>query len=89
MLTDLVEINVKKCHKYWPDVGKAMKLGKKEDAVGLLSISTETESIFAPYTKRQMVLTHQSESSDGYVEDSVRKVKQLHFHGWSDQGIPN
>ncbi|XP_078489933.1 uncharacterized protein LOC144746766 isoform X2 [Ciona intestinalis] len=72
MLTNLMEGNKRKCHKYWPEVGA---LGKHGDLI----IECVNETSYGGYVIREMKVTNNR---------TTRKLKQFHFTSWPDHNVP-
>ncbi|XP_054878869.1 receptor-type tyrosine-protein phosphatase alpha isoform X2 [Poeciliopsis prolifica] len=73
MLTELEERGQDKCAQYWPSDG-AVSHG---DIIIELKKEEENES----YTVRDLLVTNSR-------ENKARLVRQFHFHGWPEVGIP-
>ncbi|XP_075059150.1 receptor-type tyrosine-protein phosphatase kappa isoform X9 [Mixophyes fleayi] len=72
MVTNLVEVGRVKCYKYWPD--------DTEVYADFKVTCVEMEPL-AEYVIRTFTLERR-----GYNE--IREVKQFHFTGWPDHGVP-
>ncbi|XP_035248298.1 receptor-type tyrosine-protein phosphatase alpha isoform X1 [Anguilla anguilla] len=73
MLTELEERGQEKCAQYWPIDG-AMVCGD-------ISIELKREEESESYTVRDLLVTNNRENKS-------RAVRQFHFHGWPEVGIP-
>uniref|UniRef100_A0A3Q0R335 Receptor-type tyrosine-protein phosphatase alpha n=1 Tax=Amphilophus citrinellus TaxID=61819 RepID=A0A3Q0R335_AMPCI len=73
MLTELEERGQEKCAQYWPS----------DTAVGYgdISIELKREEENESYTVRDLLVTNNR-------ENKTRVVRQFHFHGWPEVGIP-
>ncbi|CAM9713524.1 unnamed protein product [Lampetra planeri] len=72
MVTNLVEVGRVKCYKYWPE---------DEQVHGDLTVSLVHTELLAEYVIRTFTVER-----TGYFE--VQEVKQFHFTGWPDHGVP-
>ncbi|KAF5893826.1 receptor-type tyrosine-protein phosphatase alpha [Clarias magur] len=73
MLTELEERGQEKCGQYWPTDGVM--------ACGDMSIELKREEECESYTVRDLLVTNNR-------ENKTRAVRQFHFHGWPEVGIP-
>ncbi|XP_059926287.1 receptor-type tyrosine-protein phosphatase alpha isoform X2 [Gadus macrocephalus] len=73
MLTELEERGQEKCAQYWPSDGAV--------AYGDVSIEIKREDESESYTVRELLVTNNR-------ENKARAVRQFHFHGWPEVGIP-
>ncbi|KAK6179861.1 hypothetical protein SNE40_012119 [Patella caerulea] len=73
MLTNLVEIGVHKCFRYWPKLGK-------EKTFGEISITMTKEDTYANFTVRTLQVTKGDSRS--------RTITQYHYTSWPDKGVP-
>lgn len=73
MLTNLMELGKRKCHKYWND---------ERQQYGNIEVSTTNEEFTSDYVVRTFLLRDMS----GY---DVREVRQFHFSAWPDHGVPS
>ncbi|KAF6731746.1 Receptor-type tyrosine-protein phosphatase alpha [Oryzias melastigma] len=73
MLTELEERGQEKCAQYWPGDGAVV--------YGDLSIELKREEENESYTVRDLLVTNNR-------ENKTRSVRQFHFHGWPEVGIP-
>uniref|UniRef100_A0A8C7PL92 Receptor-type tyrosine-protein phosphatase alpha n=1 Tax=Oncorhynchus mykiss TaxID=8022 RepID=A0A8C7PL92_ONCMY len=74
MLTELEERGQEKCAQYWPSDGVMV--------CGDLSIELKREEESESYTVRDLLVTNNR-------ENKARAVRQFHFHGWPEVGIPS
>nr|XP_033794961.1 receptor-type tyrosine-protein phosphatase kappa isoform X3 [Geotrypetes seraphini] len=72
MVTNLVEVGRVKCYKYWPD---------DTEVYGDFKVTCIEMEPLAEYVIRTFTLERR-----GYNE--IREVKQFHFTGWPDHGVP-
>ncbi|CAB1428430.1 unnamed protein product [Pleuronectes platessa] len=72
MVTNLVEVGRVKCYKYWPD---------DAEVFGDFKVTFVEVEPLAEYVVRTFTLERR-----GFNE--VREVKQFHFTGWPDHGVP-
>uniref|UniRef100_A0A8C3KB72 protein-tyrosine-phosphatase n=1 Tax=Calidris pygmaea TaxID=425635 RepID=A0A8C3KB72_9CHAR len=72
MVTNLVEVGRVKCYKYWPD---------DTEVYGDFKVTCIEMEPLAEYVVRTFTLGRR-----GYNE--IREVKQFHFTGWPDHGVP-
>uniref|UniRef100_A0A2K5K524 Receptor-type tyrosine-protein phosphatase kappa n=1 Tax=Colobus angolensis palliatus TaxID=336983 RepID=A0A2K5K524_COLAP len=72
MVTNLVEVGRVKCYKYWPD---------DTEVYGDFKVTCVEMEPLAEYVVRTFTLERR-----GYSE--IREVKQFHFTGWPDHGVP-
>ncbi|XP_016528027.1 receptor-type tyrosine-protein phosphatase alpha isoform X1 [Poecilia formosa] len=81
MLTELEERGQDKCAQYWPSDG-AVSHG---DIIIELKREEENES----YTVRDLLVTNSRSVFVNHIqENKARLVRQFHFHGWPEVGIP-
>ncbi|KAM9814189.1 receptor-type tyrosine-protein phosphatase alpha [Neosynchiropus ocellatus] len=73
MLTELEERGQEKCAQYWPSDGVVV--------YGDISIEIKREEESESYTVRDLLVTN-------VRENKARAVRQFHFHGWPEVGIP-
>ncbi|XP_055956268.1 receptor-type tyrosine-protein phosphatase kappa [Patella vulgata] len=73
MLTNLVEIGVHKCFRYWPTLGK-------EKTFGEISVRMTKEDTYANFTVRTLQVNKGDSRS--------RTIKQYHYTSWPDKGVP-
>ncbi|CAB1315433.1 unnamed protein product [Coregonus sp. 'balchen'] len=74
MLTELEERGQEKCAQYWPSDGVMV--------CGDISIELKKEEESESYTVRDLLVTNNR-------ENKARTVRQFHFHGWPEVGIPS
>ncbi|KAL0967367.1 hypothetical protein UPYG_G00251340 [Umbra pygmaea] len=72
MVTNLVEVGRVKCYKYWPD---------DAEVYGDFKVTFVEVEPLAEYVVRTFTLERR-----GFNE--MREVKQFHFTGWPDHGVP-
>ncbi|XP_034621604.1 receptor-type tyrosine-protein phosphatase kappa isoform X11 [Trachemys scripta elegans] len=72
MVTNLVEVGRVKCYKYWPD---------DTEVYGDFKVTCVEMEPLAEYVVRTFTLERR-----GYNE--IRELKQFHFTGWPDHGVP-
>ncbi|CAI8056628.1 Receptor-type tyrosine-protein phosphatase alpha [Geodia barretti] len=75
MVTNLVEGNRIKCHKYWPETGTL--------SFGPFNVTIIGQQILADYTTREFSV-QLTESSEPALS-----VTQFHFTAWPDHGVPD
>ncbi|XP_038677443.1 receptor-type tyrosine-protein phosphatase epsilon isoform X2 [Scyliorhinus canicula] len=73
MLTELREREQEKCSQYWPSEGSA--------TFGTYTIEMKNDHISDAFSVRDLTITNTTESKS-------RIVRQFHFHGWPEIGIP-
>ncbi|XP_034388520.1 receptor-type tyrosine-protein phosphatase alpha isoform X2 [Cyclopterus lumpus] len=73
MLTELEERGQEKCAQYWPGDGAVV--------YGDVSVEIKREEESESYTVRDLLVTNNR-------ENKARAVRQFHFHGWPEVGIP-
>ncbi|XP_048834177.1 receptor-type tyrosine-protein phosphatase alpha-like isoform X2 [Brienomyrus brachyistius] len=73
MLTELEERGQEKCTQYWPTEGTLV--------CGDMAIELKREEVCENYTVRDLLVTNSRENRS-------RAVRQFHFHGWPEVGIP-
>ncbi|XP_032891176.1 receptor-type tyrosine-protein phosphatase alpha isoform X2 [Amblyraja radiata] len=73
MLTELEERGQEKCAQYWPSEGSV--------SYGDISIEIKKEEESESYTVRELLVTNTR-------ENKIRQIRQFHFHGWPEVGIP-
>lgn len=74
MLTELEERGQEKCAQYWSSDGVMV--------CGDMSIELKREEESESYTVRDLLVTNNRENKS-------RAVRQFHFHGWPEVGIPS
>ncbi|XP_051778064.1 receptor-type tyrosine-protein phosphatase epsilon isoform X2 [Erpetoichthys calabaricus] len=73
MLTELQEREQDKCFKYWPSESSV--------SYGEYSVEIKGDILCETYSVRDFILTF-------IPEKQTRLVRQFHFHGWPEIGIP-
>ncbi|XP_065344145.1 receptor-type tyrosine-protein phosphatase epsilon-like isoform X1 [Cloeon dipterum] len=73
MVTNILEGGKKKCEVYWSDV-------KQEVRYGFVTVRTIKEELGSDFLIRTMSVTR---------DQIERIVRQLHYTGWPDHGVPN
>lgn len=73
MLTELEERGQEKCAQYWPSEGIM--------SVVDITIELKKEEECESYTVRDLLVTNTR-------ENKARQIRQFHFHGWPEVGIP-
>ncbi|XP_026119279.1 receptor-type tyrosine-protein phosphatase epsilon isoform X1 [Carassius auratus] len=74
MLTELKEREQEKCVRYWPGEGSV--------SFGEYVLELKRETLCETFSIRDMLLSYASEKQ-------TRLVRQFHFHGWPEIGIPS
>nr|XP_026696396.1 uncharacterized protein LOC100178651 isoform X2 [Ciona intestinalis] len=77
MLTNLFEDALKKCEKYWPEIGFV-------DRFGEILVETTEDISYGSYTIR----TFRVFVANSNDENCCKTVKHLHFNSWPDHGVP-
>ncbi|XP_077364711.1 receptor-type tyrosine-protein phosphatase mu-like isoform X8 [Festucalex cinctus] len=72
MVTNLVEVGRVKCCKYWPD---------DSDIFGDVSVTLMETQLLSEYVIRTFAVEKR-----GVAE--IREIRQFHFTGWPDHGVP-
>ncbi|XP_032877125.1 receptor-type tyrosine-protein phosphatase kappa isoform X5 [Amblyraja radiata] len=72
MVTNLVEVGRVKCYKYWPD---------DSEVFADFKVTFVEDEPLAEYVVRTFTLERRG-------VDEIREVKQFHFTGWPDHGVP-
>uniref|UniRef100_A0A672Z6I7 Receptor-type tyrosine-protein phosphatase n=1 Tax=Sphaeramia orbicularis TaxID=375764 RepID=A0A672Z6I7_9TELE len=75
MLTELEERGQEKCAQYWPSDGVVV--------YGDISIELKREEESESYTVRDLLVTN-----NRVRKETQTTVRQFHFHGWPEVGIP-
>ncbi|KAJ6668977.1 hypothetical protein lerEdw1_007786 [Lerista edwardsae] len=73
MLTEVLEREQEKCFQYWPSEGSVV--------YGEIAIEIKNDSLADAISIRDFLITHSQEKQG-------RLVRQFHFHGWPEIGIP-
>ncbi|XP_061491647.1 receptor-type tyrosine-protein phosphatase epsilon isoform X3 [Rhineura floridana] len=73
MLTEVLEREQEKCFQYWPSEGSV--------TYGEITIEIRSDSLADAISIRDFLITHNQEKLG-------RVVRQFHFHGWPEIGIP-
>ncbi|XP_053165227.1 receptor-type tyrosine-protein phosphatase epsilon isoform X7 [Hemicordylus capensis] len=73
MLTEVLEREQEKCFQYWPSEGCV--------TYGEITIEIKSDSLVEAISIRDFLITHNQEKQG-------RLVRQFHFHGWPEIGIP-
>ncbi|XP_046583117.1 receptor-type tyrosine-protein phosphatase kappa-like isoform X1 [Haliotis rubra] len=73
MLTKLMEVNKKKCERYWPDESKS-------ETYGCYKVTNKTVTSRADYTVTTFVVQNNG---------TVKTVTHYHFTSWPDHGVPS
>ncbi|XP_066475232.1 receptor-type tyrosine-protein phosphatase epsilon [Tiliqua scincoides] len=73
MLTEVLEREQEKCFQYWPSEGSVI--------YGEIAIEIKNDSLADAISIRDFLITHSQEKQG-------RLVRQFHFHGWPEIGIP-
>uniref|UniRef100_A0A8C8BRK0 Receptor-type tyrosine-protein phosphatase alpha n=1 Tax=Otus sunia TaxID=257818 RepID=A0A8C8BRK0_9STRI len=73
MLTELEERGQEKCAQYWPSDGSV--------SYGDITVELKKEEECESYTVRDLLVTNTRENKS-------RQIRQFHFHGWPEVGIP-
>ncbi|ROL41585.1 Receptor-type tyrosine-protein phosphatase epsilon [Anabarilius grahami] len=74
MLTELKEREQEKCVRYWPAEGSV--------SFGEYVLELKRDALCETFSIRDMLLSYASEKQ-------TRLVRQFHFHGWPEIGIPS
>ncbi|KAM5245684.1 receptor-type tyrosine-protein phosphatase alpha isoform 2-T2 [Ctenodactylus gundi] len=73
MLTELEERGQEKCAQYWPSDGLV--------SYGDITVELKKEEECESYTVRDLLVTN--------TRNKSRQIRQFHFHGWPEVGIPS
>ncbi|XP_033005302.1 receptor-type tyrosine-protein phosphatase epsilon isoform X4 [Lacerta agilis] len=73
MLTEVLEREQEKCFQYWPSEGSV--------TYGEITIEIKSDSLADAISVRDFLIMHNQEKLG-------RLVRQFHFHGWPEIGIP-
>uniref|UniRef100_A0A8C8RRU1 Receptor-type tyrosine-protein phosphatase alpha n=1 Tax=Pelusios castaneus TaxID=367368 RepID=A0A8C8RRU1_9SAUR len=74
MLTELEERGQEKCAQYWPSDSSV--------SYGDITVELKKEEECESYTVRDLLVTNTRENKS-------RQIRQFHFHGWPEVGIPS
>ncbi|XP_010218041.1 PREDICTED: receptor-type tyrosine-protein phosphatase alpha [Tinamus guttatus] len=74
MLTELEERGQEKCAQYWPSDGAV--------SYGDITVELKKEEECESYRVRDLLVTNTRENKS-------RQIRQFHFHGWPEVGIPS
>ncbi|XP_077206220.1 receptor-type tyrosine-protein phosphatase epsilon isoform X2 [Paroedura picta] len=74
MLTEVLEREQEKCFQYWPSDGSV--------TYGAITIEIKSDALADAISIRDFLITHSQEKHG-------RVVRQFHFHGWPEIGIPS
>ncbi|XP_058043948.1 receptor-type tyrosine-protein phosphatase epsilon isoform X3 [Ahaetulla prasina] len=73
MLTEVLEREQEKCFQYWPSEGSV--------SYGEITIDIKNDLLVDTISIRDFLITHNQEKHG-------RVIRQFHFHGWPEIGIP-
>ncbi|XP_032081918.1 receptor-type tyrosine-protein phosphatase epsilon isoform X1 [Thamnophis elegans] len=73
MLTEVLEREQEKCFQYWPSEGSV--------SYGEITIDIKNDLLVDTISIRDFLITHNQEKQG-------RVIRQFHFHGWPEIGIP-
>ncbi|XP_025021579.1 receptor-type tyrosine-protein phosphatase epsilon isoform X2 [Python bivittatus] len=73
MLTEVLEREQEKCFQYWPSEGSV--------SYGEITIDIKNDLLVDAISIRDFLITHNQEKQG-------RLIRQFHFHGWPEIGIP-
>ncbi|NWQ77392.1 PTPRE phosphatase, partial [Columbina picui] len=76
MLTEVQEREQEKCCQYWPSEGSVTH--------GEITVEIKNDSLLDAISVRDFLVTY----NQGNQEKQSRLVRQFHFHGWPEIGIP-
>ncbi|KFQ84905.1 Receptor-type tyrosine-protein phosphatase epsilon, partial [Phoenicopterus ruber ruber] len=76
MLTEVQEREQEKCCQYWPSEGSVTH--------GEITVEIKSDSLLDAISVRDFMVTY----NQGNQEKQSRLVRQFHFHGWPEIGIP-
>ncbi|XP_048802121.1 receptor-type tyrosine-protein phosphatase epsilon isoform X4 [Lagopus muta] len=76
MLTEVQEREQEKCFQYWPSEGSVTH--------GEITVEIKNDSLLDAISVRDFIVTY----NQGNQEKQSRLVRQFHFHGWPEIGIP-
>eukprot|EP00069_Balaena_mysticetus_P012170 bmy_01366T0 len=78
MLTEVQEREQDKCHQYWPTEGSVTH--------GEITIEIKSDTLSEAISIRDFLVTFNQPLAR--QEEQTRVVRQFHFHGWPEIGIP-
>ncbi|XP_054974705.1 receptor-type tyrosine-protein phosphatase epsilon isoform X2 [Sorex araneus] len=78
MLTEVQEREQDKCYQYWPSEGSVTH--------GEVTIETRSDTLSEGISVRDFLVT--CKQPPGRQEEQPRLVRQFHFHGWPEIGVP-
>lgn len=78
MLTEVQEREQDKCYQYWPTEGSVTH--------GDITIEIKSDTLSEAISVRDFLVTFKQPLAR--QEEQVRMVRQFHFHGWPEVGIP-
>ncbi|KAM4896544.1 receptor-type tyrosine-protein phosphatase epsilon [Sylvia borin] len=76
MLTEVQEREQEKCCQYWPSEGSVTH--------GEITVEIKSDSLMDAISVRDFLVTYNQSNQ----EKQSRLVRQFHFHGWPEIGIP-
>ncbi|XP_064370450.1 receptor-type tyrosine-protein phosphatase epsilon isoform X1 [Dromaius novaehollandiae] len=76
MLTEVQEREQEKCFQYWPSEGSVTH--------GEITVEIKNDSLLDAISVRDFIVTYNQSNQ----EKQSRLVRQFHFHGWPEIGIP-
>lgn len=79
MLTEVQEREQDKCYQYWPTEGSVTH--------GEITIEIKSDTLSEAISVRDFLVTFNQQPLTRQ-EEQVRMVRQFHFHGWPEIGIP-
>ncbi|KAF5922297.1 hypothetical protein HPG69_006899 [Diceros bicornis minor] len=79
MLTEVQEREQDKCYQYWPTEGSVTH--------GEITIEIKSDTLSEAISVRDFLVTF-SQQPLARQEEQTRVVRQFHFHGWPEIGIP-
>ncbi|XP_035957843.2 receptor-type tyrosine-protein phosphatase epsilon isoform X5 [Halichoerus grypus] len=78
MLTEVQEREQDKCYQYWPAEGSVTH--------GEITIEIKSDTLSEAISIRDFLVTFKQPLA--HQEEQTRMVRQFHFHGWPEVGIP-
>ncbi|XP_014323794.2 LOW QUALITY PROTEIN: receptor-type tyrosine-protein phosphatase epsilon-like, partial [Myotis lucifugus] len=78
MLTEVQEREQDKCYQYWPTEGSVTH--------GDITIEIKSDALSEAISVRDFLVT--CNQPQARQEEQTRAVRQFHFHGWPEVGIP-